>query len=228
MVARDVLCSVDRPDERPRRRSPELACSRRRWRTLPSIKVESSMISPRVAAFRFTPASVAAVPREAQVPCSGAQAGPHPPAPDAFAARRRPSPRPGGPNTRRGDQAREVPGPTSRTAELLKEVLRPRPLDAVDSRAGAGSNCCRYHAILTLRYRAMSDQQEDRQSQRQAFDFLRECFRGNRPFTKTDLAQQVGWTAKSISTYWSKQFEPFLKPVAPILRGAQKKHQVFG
>lgn len=74
----------------------------------------------------------------------------------------------------------------------------------------------------------MSDQQEDRQSQRQAFDFLRECFRGNRPFTKTDLAQQVGWTAKSISTYWSKQFEPFLKPVAPILRGAQKKHQVFG
>ena len=73
----------------------------------------------------------------------------------------------------------------------------------------------------------MSDQQEDQQSQRQAFDFLRERFRGNIPFTKADLAQQVGWTAKSISTYWSKQFEPFLKPVAPILRGAQKRHQQY-
>ena len=73
----------------------------------------------------------------------------------------------------------------------------------------------------------MSDQQHERKSQREAFQFLRECFRGDKPFTKADLAKQAGWTEKSISTYWSKHFEPFLQLVPPILKGGQKKHQQY-
>ena len=56
----------------------------------------------------------------------------------------------------------------------------------------------------------MSDQQDERKSQREAFQFLRERFREDKPFTKAELAKQVGWSEKSISTYWSKQFQPFL------------------
>ena len=72
----------------------------------------------------------------------------------------------------------------------------------------------------------MSDQQDERKSQREAFQFLRERFREDKPFTKADLAKQVGWSEKSISTYWSKQFQPFLQLVPPILKGAQKKYRV--
>ena len=73
----------------------------------------------------------------------------------------------------------------------------------------------------------MADQQDELKSQRQAFDFLGELFRQDKLFTKADLAQQAGWSEKSISTYWSKQFEPFVQPIPPILRGAQQKHQPY-
>ena len=73
----------------------------------------------------------------------------------------------------------------------------------------------------------MSEHQDERQSQRDAFHFLRERFREDKPFTKADLARQVGWTDKSISTYWSKQFQPFLQLVPPYLKGGQKKHQQY-
>ena len=73
----------------------------------------------------------------------------------------------------------------------------------------------------------MSDQQDESKNQREAFHFLRECFREDRAFTKAELAQQVGWSDKSISTYWSKHFQPFLQLANPILKGAQKKQQQY-
>jgi hypothetical protein len=73
----------------------------------------------------------------------------------------------------------------------------------------------------------MADQRDELKSQRQAFDFLRELFRQDTLFTKADLAQQAGWSEKAISTYWSKQFEPFVQPITPILRGARQKHQPY-
>lgn len=73
----------------------------------------------------------------------------------------------------------------------------------------------------------MADQQDELKSQREAFEFLREHFRQDKPFTKTDLAQQAGWSEKSISTYWSKQMEPFVQPIPPILKGSQQKHQQY-
>jgi hypothetical protein len=63
--------------------------------------------------------------------------------------------------------------------------------------------------------------------QRAAFDFLREKFRSQDAFTKTELEQKTRWDRKSVSTYWSKQFEPFVKPVPPILKGAARKDQQF-
>ena len=73
----------------------------------------------------------------------------------------------------------------------------------------------------------MAEQQDEQKSQREAFEFLREHFRQDKPFTKSDLQGQTGWSDKSISTYWSKQFEPFLQPVAPILKGPQQKDQQY-
>ena len=73
----------------------------------------------------------------------------------------------------------------------------------------------------------MSDQQDESTNQREAFHFLRECFREDRAFTKAELARQVGWSEKSISTYWSKHFQPFLQLAPPILKGAQKKQQQY-
>src|SRR2546428_6700188 len=73
----------------------------------------------------------------------------------------------------------------------------------------------------------MTDEQDDRRTQYEAFKFLRERFRTDTPFTKADLAQQAGWAEKSLSTYWSKQFEPFVQPIPPILRGSQQKDQQY-
>lgn len=69
--------------------------------------------------------------------------------------------------------------------------------------------------------------QDELKNQREAFEFLREHFREDKPFTKTDLQQQTRWSDKSISTYWSKQFEPFVKPVPPIRKGQAQKHQQY-
>ncbi len=63
--------------------------------------------------------------------------------------------------------------------------------------------------------------------QRAAFDFLREKFRAQDAFTKSDLQEKTSWDWKSVSTYWSKQFEPFVKPVPPILKGSAQKDQRF-
>jgi hypothetical protein len=57
-------------------------------------------------------------------------------------------------------------------------------------------------------------------NQKDAFDFFREHFREDKPFTSSDFLKHVpGWKWKSVSTYWSKQFEPFLSRVPPISRG---------
>ena len=73
----------------------------------------------------------------------------------------------------------------------------------------------------------MVDQKDKQKRQREAFDFLREHFREDSPFTRADLEQQAGWSEKSISTYWSKQFEPFVQPIPPILKRSQQKHQQY-
>jgi hypothetical protein len=71
----------------------------------------------------------------------------------------------------------------------------------------------------------MSD--DSLKDQRAAFEFVREKFRTQDAFTKAELQQQTIWDWKSVTTYWSKQFEPFVKPVPPILKGAAQKDQKF-
>ena len=72
----------------------------------------------------------------------------------------------------------------------------------------------------------MSDQ-ADLKSQRDAFKFLREHFREDGAFTKASLAQETGWSSVSVSTYWSKQFAPFVQPIPPLLKGADRKDQKY-
>jgi hypothetical protein len=61
-------------------------------------------------------------------------------------------------------------------------------------------------------------------AQREAFDFLREHFREDEPFPQADLQHQTHWSQKSISTYWSKQFEPFVqaRPAASEREGEEE------
>src|SRR5580704_7183396 len=47
-------------------------------------------------------------------------------------------------------------------------------------------------------------------NQRKAFDFLKDHFESQAPFTKKDLEAVTTWTGKSFSTYWSKQLKPFV------------------
>ena len=63
--------------------------------------------------------------------------------------------------------------------------------------------------------------------QRAAFHFLRERFRSQEAFTKTDLQDQTSWDWDSVATYWSKQFEPFVTKVPPILRGHGARDQRY-
>lgn len=69
--------------------------------------------------------------------------------------------------------------------------------------------------------------QDHFKDQRAAFDFVREKFRTQEAFTKADLQRQTSWAWKSVTAYWSKQFEPFVKPVPPLLKGAAQKSQKF-
>lgn len=72
----------------------------------------------------------------------------------------------------------------------------------------------------------MSDQQDETRNQRRAFEFLREHFRQDEPFTKDELEKHAGWSEKSLSTYWSKQFEPFIQPVHPREKGPGQLYRV--
>ena len=47
-------------------------------------------------------------------------------------------------------------------------------------------------------------------NQRKAFDFLKDHFESQAPFTKKDLEAVTTWKGKSFSTYWSKQLKPFV------------------
>ncbi len=69
--------------------------------------------------------------------------------------------------------------------------------------------------------------EDNLKDQRAAFDFLREKFRSQDAFTKGELQKQTSWKWKSLTTYWSKQVEPFVKPVPPIFKGAAQKDQKF-
>lgn len=71
----------------------------------------------------------------------------------------------------------------------------------------------------------MSD--DNLKDQRAAFEFLREKFRTQDAFSKGELQQHTSWDWKSTTTYWSKQFEPFVKAVPPLLKGAAQKEQKF-
>lgn len=65
------------------------------------------------------------------------------------------------------------------------------------------------------------------EDQRAAFDFLRDKFRSQDAFTKSDLQKKTSWVWKSVTAYWSKQFEPFVRPVPPILKGAAQRDQRY-
>jgi len=73
----------------------------------------------------------------------------------------------------------------------------------------------------------MAKKIDETKRQRLAFEFFGEQFRQDKPFTQAELQAKTGWSEKSTSTYLSKHFEPFLKPVAPILTAAKKKHQQY-
>jgi transcriptional regulator with XRE-family HTH domain len=68
---------------------------------------------------------------------------------------------------------------------------------------------------------------DETKRQRLAFEFFGDHFREDKPFTQADLAAKTGWSPKTASTYLSKHFEPFIKPVPPIRKGQQQKHQAF-
>jgi len=68
---------------------------------------------------------------------------------------------------------------------------------------------------------------DETKRQRLAFEFFGDHFREDKAFTLADLAVKTGWTPKTASTYLSKHFEPFTKPVPPILKGQQQKHQAY-
>jgi hypothetical protein len=63
--------------------------------------------------------------------------------------------------------------------------------------------------------------------QRAAFEFFSDKYRTQEAFTKAELQTQTSWDWKSTTTYWSKQYEPFVKAVPPILTGAAQKDQKF-
>jgi hypothetical protein len=68
---------------------------------------------------------------------------------------------------------------------------------------------------------------DETKRQRLAFEFFGDHFREDKTFTLADLAAKTGWTPKTASTYLSKHFEPFTKPVPPILKAQQQKHQAY-
>ncbi len=51
------------------------------------------------------------------------------------------------------------------------------------------------------------------QPQRRALKFFREHLQSLEPFTKAELEEATGWTGTTFSTYWSKQFKPFVVAV---------------
>lgn len=71
----------------------------------------------------------------------------------------------------------------------------------------------------------MAKRSDETQNQRAAFEFLREHFREDKIFTQEDVQKKTSWSKRSVTTYWSKQFEPFVEAVAPILRKHQQWNQ---
>lgn len=49
--------------------------------------------------------------------------------------------------------------------------------------------------------------------QRKAFEFFIEYLRTQDPFTKNDFGAATGWNGKTLDTYWSKQYKPFVVPI---------------
>lgn len=46
--------------------------------------------------------------------------------------------------------------------------------------------------------------------QRKAFEFFTSHLESKEPFTKEDLAEVTNWKEKTLDTYWTKQFRPFI------------------
>ena len=50
-------------------------------------------------------------------------------------------------------------------------------------------------------------------NQRAAFEFFRDRYRHQQPFTKQELDDATNWAPKSFQTYWSKQFKRLVVPI---------------
>lgn len=51
------------------------------------------------------------------------------------------------------------------------------------------------------------------QPQRKALTFFLERLKSQEPFTKREFEKATGWSGSTLSTYWSKQFKPFVIPI---------------
>lgn len=51
------------------------------------------------------------------------------------------------------------------------------------------------------------------QPQRKALTFFPERLKSQESFTKSDFEKATGWSGSTLSTYWSKQFKPFVIPI---------------
>jgi len=52
-------------------------------------------------------------------------------------------------------------------------------------------------------------------NQRKVFDFLLAHLESQDPFSKDDIRLATGWEQKTVDTYWSKQFRPFIQELEP-------------
>ena len=56
----------------------------------------------------------------------------------------------------------------------------------------------------------------DEHNQMAVFEFFKERYRLQKPFTKQDVAAATNWSTTSFNTYWSKQFKRLVVPVDDV------------
>ena len=63
---------------------------------------------------------------------------------------------------------------------------------------------------------ALSEAAEKKlKDQRAVFDFFVQKYASQEPFNQEDVQPLTSWKKKTLGTYWSKQFRPFLVPAGP-------------
>ena len=56
----------------------------------------------------------------------------------------------------------------------------------------------------------------DEHNQMAVFEFFKERYRLQKPFTKQDVEAATDWSTTSFNTYWSKQFKRLVVPVDDV------------